>query len=159
MRPLLVALALCIAPLASAQTADSAESDAEAAVRAAIADLFDGMRAADTTAMRATLHPAARLATTAAPDGSGYQESPISAFLAAVAGAPVDLDERLTDDYPVQVDGPLATAWTPYAFYAGGQFSHCGVNAFTLAETPDGWRIVHIMDTRRPACDGPAGDL
>ena len=144
----LAALAL-VAPLVSAQDAGADD----AAVRAVIDDLFDGMRAKDTTAMRATMHPAARLATTAAPDGSGYREAPISAFLASVAGAPVLLDERLADGYPVLIDGPLATAWTPYAFYAGEDYSHCGVNAFTLAKTGDGWQIVHVLDTRRRECE------
>ncbi len=48
------------------------------------------------------------------------------------------------------VDDGLAVAWTPYRFYAGDQFSHCGTNAFTLALDGQGWRIVQIVDTRRP---------
>lgn len=147
----LVALALAAllaAPLASAQ------DDADAAVRATITQLFDGMRAKDTTAIRATLHPEARLMTAVtAPTGErGVMEAPIDDFLASVAGAPVDLDERLTDDYPVMIDDGLAVAWTPYRFYAGGDFSHCGTNAFLMALTDDGWQIVQIMDTRRRDC-------
>ena len=128
-------------------------------MRATIARLFDGMRAKDTTAVRATMHPTARLMTSGGMDGQpGVTESPIADFLRAVAGAPVELDERLADGYPVLVDGGLAVAWAPYRFYAGGQFSHCGTNAFTLALTDDGWRIVQIVDTRRRGCLEPAGE-
>jgi hypothetical protein len=29
-----------------------------------------------------------------------------------------------------------------------GEFSHCGVDAFILVLTEDGWRILSIADTR-----------
>jgi hypothetical protein len=54
----------------------------------------------------------------------------------------------------VHVDGPLAVVWTDYAFFAGQKFSHCGVDAFQLARTPAGWRIVALADTRKTeGCD------
>ena len=149
MRLVPLALLLALAPSALAQP------DLEAEVRATVAQLFDGMRAKDTTAVRATMHPDARLMTAAA---DGVVESPIGAFLASVAGAPVVLDERLEDGYPVLVDGTLAVAWTPYRFYAGGQFSHCGTNAFTLARVEDAWQIVQIVDTRRRDCGEGEGE-
>ena len=134
----------------------SAQDDPDAAVRATIDRMFDGMRAKDTTAIRATMHPEARLMTAAVgPEGERrVVESSIDRFLTSVAAAPVDLDEQLTDGYPVMIDDGLAVAWTPYHFYAGGQLSHCGTNAFTLARSDDGWQIVHIMDTRRHDCEG-----
>ena len=148
MRLALLAALVLAAPLASAQ------ADADAAVRATITQLFDGMRARDTTAIAATLHPEARLMTAGQREGQrAVLESPIPAFLASIAGAPVELDERIPDDYPVLVDDGLAVAWTPYAFYAGGRLSHCGTNAFLLARLDGGWRIVQIMDTRRRDCD------
>jgi len=57
-------------------------------------------------------------------------------------------EERLLD-YKVQIDGNLAHVWTPYEFWFNGAFSHCGANAFTLAKTDDGWKIVHLIDSRR----------
>ena len=144
-------LAALLALPAAAQDADP---DAEAAVQAVITRLFDGMRAKDTTAIRATMHPEARLMTAAHQDGQrSVQEAPIDQFVQAVAGAPVLFDERIPDDYPVLIDDGLAVAWTPYRFYAGEQFSHCGTNAFLLALVDDGWQIVQIMDTRRRACE------
>ncbi len=57
-------------------------------------------------------------------------------------------DERLRNT-AVRVDGPLASVWTEYAFYAGPRFSHCGVDARQLARTAAGWRIVALVDTRQ----------
>jgi hypothetical protein len=57
-------------------------------------------------------------------------------------------DERLLS-YSVQIDGNLAHVWTPYEFWLNGNFSHCGANAFTLAKMDDGWKIVHLIDSRR----------
>ena len=51
----------------------------------------------------------------------------------------------------VSIDGPLAAVWADYEFWAGSRFSHCGVDAFQLAQTGGQWRIVALTDTRRPA--------
>ncbi|MEM0963699.1 MAG: nuclear transport factor 2 family protein [Bacteroidota bacterium] len=143
------ALLLCLATL-SAPVA-SAQDVADDMIRATVQNLFDGMRAKDTTAIRATMHPEARLMTaTTSPAGERVvAETPMDAFIEAVVNNAVTFDERLDAEYPVLIDGPLAVAWTPYHFYAGDQFSHCGTNAFTLAEVDAGWQIVQIVDTRR----------
>jgi hypothetical protein len=57
-------------------------------------------------------------------------------------------DERISFDV-VQVDGPLAIAWTSYKFYLSGQFSHCGVNSFQLVRQSGQWKIQYLIDTRR----------
>ena len=74
----------------------------------------------------------------------------ISEFLKAIANRPADQvwEEKLLD-YKVQIDGNLAHVWTPYEFWFNGNFSHCGANAFTLAKTEEGWKIVHLIDSRR----------
>lgn len=77
-------------------------------------------------------------------DGTGFQ------LLAAVANRKPDQkwDERLLD-YKVHIDGNLAHVWTPYEFWFNDKFIHCGANSFTLAKTPSGWKIVHLIDSRR----------
>jgi hypothetical protein len=56
--------------------------------------------------------------------------------------------------YEIAVDGALATAWILYQFYVGSTFSHCGVNAFQLFKSKDGWKIIQITDTcRREGCE------
>ncbi|MEM9897430.1 MAG: nuclear transport factor 2 family protein [Bacteroidota bacterium] len=49
----------------------------------------------------------------------------------------------------VEIDGNLASVWVDYAFYIDDQFSHCGVDAFHLIKQDDGWKIFHLVDTRR----------
>lgn len=52
----------------------------------------------------------------------------------------------------VEIDGDLAQFWCDYAFYVGNKFSHCGVDAFQLHKTADGWKIFHLADTYRTEC-------
>ncbi|MGD2068834.1 MAG: DUF4440 domain-containing protein [Gemmatimonadota bacterium] len=126
------------------QTADQAVE-----VMSTVDALFEAMAAKDTAALAAVFHPDARLASTAIQDGRPVVHgSSIEEFVRGVGSATVDLDERL-GPADVKVDGPLATAWTPYAFFADGEFSHCGVNAFQLVRTDQGWKILQITDSRR----------
>ena len=60
-----------------------------------------------------------------------------------------EIDERIYDP-EVLVSGPLASVWTEYDLYVDGEFRHCGVDAFHLALTDEGWKIVHVADTRVP---------
>lgn len=77
-------------------------------------------------------------------------EGNMTEFLKAIANRPADQiwEEKLLD-YKVQIDGNLAHVWTPYEFWFNGTFSHCGANAFTLANTETGWKIVYLIDSRR----------
>jgi hypothetical protein len=59
------------------------------------------------------------------------------------------LNERILS-YNINVDGDLASVWTPYEFYYGDEFSHCGSNSFQLFRDPEkGWQILYIIDTRK----------
>ena len=60
----------------------------------------------------------------------------------------------------VRVHGPIATVWTPYDFWIDGKLSHCGVDAFDLIKTPDGWRIAGGAYTIESNCaPSPLGPL
>jgi hypothetical protein len=60
-----------------------------------------------------------------------------------------------------RVSGPLAMVWYPYDLYIDGQWSHCGVDVFTLIRTEGRWRISTMSWSAEqpPACekhpDGP----
>lgn len=130
------------------------------AVLAVVRRLFDGMRAGDSAAVRATFHPQALLASAAVRKGTPvFEVDTVDAFVRAV-GAPHDVmwDERIRGTR-VEIDGPLASVWAEYSFYAGPKFSHCGIDAFQLARDGEVWRIVALTDTRRrDGCpDQPAG--
>jgi hypothetical protein len=122
----------------------------EREVLAVVNQLFDGMRARDTAKMRSLLHKDARLASPGVRNGvfAVTVMSP-DAWLGQIAGSTgAVLDERITAS-EVKVDGALASVWASYSFYIGERFSHCGVDAFHLVRTPEGWRIIDLADTRR----------
>lgn len=127
------------------------ESSEKENVIKVIKQLFDGMRQVDSAAVRSVFHPSARLQTTFTDKEGAPQlkDGSLEQFIKSV-GTPHEglYDERISE-YIVEVDDNLATAWTPYEFYISDKFSHCGVNAFQLFKTPDGWRIIQIIDTRR----------
>lgn len=140
----LVLTAAAIAPPLQAQTAD------ETAVLDVVTRFFDGMRAGDSAAMRATLMPSVALHSASVGDSVPVlEQGTMEEFLVAVGTPHADVwDERLANA-EVRLDGPLAMVWTDYAFYAGERFSHCGVDLFQLFRAADGWKIFAIADTRR----------
>ncbi len=127
-------------------------SFSEADAKQIIDTFFEGFHKGDTLQMRAVMAPSMVLQTAAAnSEGiAGVSEMPASNLLMAIASRPEtqQWDERLLD-YTVQIDGNLAHVWTRYEFWVNGNFSHCGANAFTLAKMNDGWKIIHLIDSRR----------
>ena len=124
----------------------------EQQIKAAINQVFDGMRKNDTLLVRQVLHPSCFLKSIGkSKTGEVHlQEDAIGGWLKQIGTKRegVVLDERLTS-YDIKIDGEMAMAWTPYEFYIGEKFSHCGVDMFTLMKTDRGWKIVGIIDTRR----------
>jgi hypothetical protein len=122
----------------------------EVSVRRAISTFFEGMNKSDTTLVKTTLMPGARLQTVINKDGKvSVRDDDFSKFMTSVGKAkPGSLDERL-GQYVVHVDGDLATAFTPYEFWYNGQQSHCGANAFTLVRLEGAWKVQAVIDTRR----------
>ena len=147
---------LAWSPLASRETTGTAPSaarlQAEAdreAVRSLIGRLFEAMREADSVNVRATMADGARFAQLGERNGEawiGY--APLGGFLAAVSRSEGRWDERVSD-VVVQVDGSMASAWTPYTFYLDGQIRHCGVNSIELLRSQGSWKITQLSDTRR----------
>lgn len=146
-----LAVALAVLPSAArAQTAPDSAADREA-VLAVVTRLFDAMRQGDSAMLRSTFHPEARLGTAVVRNGTpALMLEKVDAFAQALGGKPADQvwDERIYNPV-VHVDGPLASVWVEYDFYANDQFSHCGVDAFLLARTPEGWKIFSLADTRQ----------
>ena len=130
----------------------------EKAVLAVINQLFDGMRAGDSSMVSATFYPGATMFTsfTNKEGQPELKKGDLDRFLMFI-GSPHDkvLDEPIWDT-EIQIDGNLAQVWTKYAFYLGEEFSHCGVDAFQLTRTNKGWKIFHLTDTRqREGCEVP----
>lgn len=119
---------------------------------AIIDTFFDGFHQGDTLKMRSVMRKDMVMQTAFSNKEGKHMIHDGSAIdlLTAIAGRPEDQkwDERLLD-YRVQIDGNLAHVWTPYEFWFNDDFSHCGANAFTLARTDSGWKIIHLIDSRR----------
>ena len=151
MKRLLLAIALAAGAVPAAGTAPLHAQSAEDEVMAVITQLFDGMREGDSAKVRATLHPSVTAASVFTNRGGEPQirQGNLEEWVKAI-GTPRDKqwDERIWDPV-VHIDGLLATAWTPYAFYVGDDLSHCGVNAFQLFHSAEGWKVIRITDTRR----------
>ena len=142
----LIPLAFLIAGIlphpASAQTAKEE-------VLAVVSSLFEGMRTRDAELLKSLFHSDALMTGTGMQDGS-YRVTmdPPDGWIASISSYTGGvIDERIHDP-KVDVSGPLASVWTEYDLYVGEDFRHCGVDAFHLALTDDGWKIVHIADTR-----------
>lgn len=139
-----IVLATAAAPAAAQQHTQTDEQ----AVRAVVDRLFDGMRSRDTTMMRSVFADEAQFY---GLDREGNVRITMpSDFIASIARAPEGLllDEVL-DDVEIRIDGPLASVWTYYDFFAGDEFSHCGYDAFQMLKVQGEWKIVALADTRR----------
>ncbi len=135
-------------PIASIFT--QSETDRQE-IETVITSIFDGMRNADSSAVAALLHPDTRLQTVIRNENgvNTIETETIQNWLQAIASYPAGtMDEQLSS-MVIEVDDGLASVWTDYAFYGGGRFIHCGVNAFQLFKSEKGWIVHQITDTRR----------
>jgi len=139
-------------------TAAGQNSFTEANARQLIDTFFEGFHKGDTLLMKSVMS-SDLVMQTAYTDKEGKHKITNGSsddFVNAIASRPVGQkwDERLLD-YKIQIDGNLAHVWTPYEFWFNDSFSHCGANAFTLAKTDDGWKIIHLIDSRRKSTCKP----
>jgi len=157
---ILLAIAVCVlapSPMAAQSDADT-EAD-EQAILQVVEDLFDAMRVKDGDALQRIFHPNTRLITagTDADGVAGVTEIPISRFISSVLASSSYLDERIYNPV-VQVNNNLGTVWVEYDFFADGEFSHCGADAFMMGRSGSGWQIVQIAHTMvRAGCPERGG--
>ena len=154
---ILLVLACAEQPVEEVQSAEEQE------VRAAIQQVFDGMRAKDSAMVSARLVEGVVLHRAGESDGEPVlSASEAQGWLNSIAQPREEtLDEQIWD-LEIQVDGRLATAWMKFAFFFGGEFSHCGVNAMMLFKDSDGWKIFALADTSRrdeDECWMPPSDM
>ena len=126
----------------------------ETEIIAALQLLFDALETGDEALLRSIVDPSVVMHFSETRDGATtFGSATLDGLATRITSSDVPLIERMWDPV-VHVNGPLATVWTPYDFYAGDVFSHCGVDAANLLDTEDGWRIVALSWTRLqpPAC-------
>lgn len=142
------------ATLVAGQGGD-ADAQAPEGPRAAVDQLFLGMRMANETILRSVLAPNVRFAVVT-PEGVIAEEA-LDGFIRSVAASAGAWNEQIYD-VEVHVDEAMASVWAPYTFYLSGRFSHCGINSIELLRGADGWKITQISDTRRTeGCPDPLG--
>lgn len=143
----ILALAICCLPFSSnAQAA----SDEEVIIKA-IQQMFNGMRAGDSSMISAVFVRDARMGTAAANREGKVQlrAGSLDRFLTQMATPHNEVYDEKIWSYEVKIDGPLAYVWTDYTFYLGKKQLHCGYNVFELVKFEEGWKITSIVDTRR----------
>ena len=128
-----------------------AQASEEANVEAVINRLFTGMHQADSTMVRSVFAADVTMVTVMrTKEGTPtLRKDSVDDFIKAVGQKqPEPLTEEIWN-VKIQIDGDFAQAWCDYAFYVGHRFNHCGVDAFHLIKTTEGWKIFHLADTRR----------
>lgn len=119
----------------------------EQAVIEVVQKLFDGMASKDIDALSSVLLPESTLTSVRLSDvrvitGTRTKEQ----FLESMRTETEELLERMWDP-TVMVYDRVASLWTHYDFHINGEFSHCGVDAFSLVKTTEGWKISGITYT------------
>jgi hypothetical protein len=137
-------------PTAAAQ---KPESD-RVQVIAAVQSFFDSMEKADAELAKKILMPDARFFSAAERDGKmTVRPSTGDAFVASFSNPNrAKALERMWDP-EVRIQGAIAQLWTRYDFHTNGTFSHCGIDAFNLVKTDEGWKIAGAVWTvERTGC-------
>ncbi len=128
-----------------------AQTTAIDSVKATVNLFFEGMKTGDTALIRSTLTEGVIFQTISrSKEGAlSVKTENVDDFIRFIAKEEKgNADERITFK-SVEVDGALASVWTPYKFYYKGQFSHCGANSFQLVKTNGTWKVQYLIDTRR----------
>ena len=146
MKKFIIGCILCVLNVYAVQAQQE-----ELNVKATINQLFEGMRNADSTAVISAFAPGAIMQTIIqSKEGkTSVRQNAVAGFASSMHKlAKGAADEQIVFE-TIKVDGDLAIVWTPYRFIFNGNFSHCGVNTFTLVKLDGVWKINYIIDTRR----------
>ena len=141
-----------------AQSAGGAATERDA-VLATVQKFFDTMTSKDVVEARRVLMADGRFVSVR-DDRPEPRPSTIQSYLDGLAARKQDYRERMWEP-DVRIHGAIATVWTRYDFWVDGKFSHCGIDAFDLVKTPEGWKIAGgVYTVERTGCPpSPLGPL
>lgn len=150
-----VLLLFAVAPGTDAQT--TADRDA---VLATVQTFFDTMAARDVEGARRVMIPDGRFfAMEMRKPTTALQSFTSEEYFGRLQRSERRNRERIWNP-EVRVHGLIATVWAPYDFWTDGRFSHCGVDAFDLIKTAEGWKISGGAFTMEATCErSPLGPL
>ncbi len=133
-----------------------AQATATDSVKMTINHFFEGMKTGDTALIRSTITEGVIFQTIArSKEGAvSVKTENVDDFIRFIAKEEKGNAYERIEFKTVEIDGALASVWTPYKFYFKGQFSHCGANSFQLVKMDGLWKIQYIIDTRkRQGCE------
>jgi len=132
------------------------EAKEEMLIRASIQNIFDGMRAGDSSKVaKSFFRKAVMFSNFSNKEGKPVvKKGSLDKWLGGI-GSPHDeiWDERISN-LKIDVDGEVAQAWMDYEFFVGNTFHHCGSDAFQLLKNSGEWKVVSGLDTRKKSCQG-----
>ena len=151
---------IVIAVLAGAATISAQTSSEKDAVLKTVQVFFDTMAAKDVEGARAVLQPQGRFHAMRMRDGKpDVRAFSNEEYFADLQASKQRMRERIWNP-DVRIHGLIATVWAPYDFWIDGKLSHCGIDAFDLIKTEDGWKIAGGVYTLESNCaPSPLGPL
>lgn len=134
------------------QNAFSQEDVEKLAVEETIQQFFEAFHQQDSVALGEIAHPSITMQSIAEGKEGNTKLSTeeYQNFVKAIVSIPegTKFEEKL-HSFEISVNGPLASAVTPYSFFVNDTLSHCGVNSFQLYKQEGKWKIIYIVDTRK----------
>ncbi len=135
---------LLISMVSAPLGAQESKSDPVQEVTGIAHDFLEALSVADTATLARLLVPQAMIySLREGAAGSSMGAVSRVAFLESLGGEDQELLERMWNP-TVQVQGRVAMVWTPYDFHLNGEFSHCGIDVFTMLKGAEGWQVASI---------------
>lgn len=151
MKKLLTISTLAISLFAT--NASAQKPDDKTAVLGVVQALFDGMAAANATAILATGTAENQLVAIQKGRDGKSRVSVIGGEQFTKFFTKPGAAKEVMPDPKVTIDGDWAMVWGRYVFFNEGKLSHCGINQFNLVRTDAGWKIANGASTMDPgAC-------
>ncbi len=133
-------------------TINAQNNPEEKAIKKVIKTFFKGLHKGDSTILKSTLHKNVKIQTTYTNKKGEKQLKTQTRYKLLESVAKKKPEDKYLEkllSQIINVDGNLASVWTPYEFYLNGSFSHCGANSFQLFNNNGSWEIIYIVDMRR----------
>jgi hypothetical protein len=142
-----------------AVAAQTPEKEREAVMKTMQA-FFDTMTARNVEGARQILQPQGRFHAMSMKDGKpDVRAFANEEYFAQLQASKQKMQERIWNP-DVRINGLIATVTAPYDFWIDGKLSHCGVDAFDLIKTEEGWKIAGGVYTVESRCaPSPLGPL
>jgi hypothetical protein len=155
-----VALILLVLLLTAAGARAQSRDTEKDAVLETVQAFFDTMTARDVEGARKILQPQGRFHAMRMRDGKpDVRAFSNEEYFAQLQASKQTMRERMWNP-EVRISGLIATVWTPYDFWIDGKFSHCGIDAFDLIKTEEGWKLAGGAYTLESTCEpSPLGPL